>query len=99
MTANDASMKRNKGSILRRVAHWVVICERIADTVSGSASSLVASRANRAGDASAGFVRVASSRSENMVAGVCRKINMNTEVICSGCETTTIPGSSLGGGT
>ena len=67
-------MKRNKGSMLRRAAHCAVICERTVDTVSGSASSLVASRANRDGDARDGFVRVASSRSENMVAGVCSAI-------------------------
>lgn len=44
-------------------------CESIVETASESAMSLVASRANREGEAKDGYISVASGLPENMVAG------------------------------
>lgn len=46
-----------------------MICESTVDTVSESAMSLVASRANREGEVKEGYVSAASGLPDNMVAG------------------------------
>ena len=69
-TASAASIKRNNGSILRRIRHCDVMWKNTFEIVSEFAKSPVASLASRDGEAKAGLARVGPSLSENMM---CKK--------------------------